>query len=87
MSFWEKDMTKNLSEINKNIKNLISEIQNMGREIQQSIGDLTYVTQKSQEQLSEKLTEINSSVKVGNLINSINTYQNYKSNKNTKTLK
>lgn len=86
-SNWEKDMTKNLSEINKNIKNLISEIQNMGREIQQSIGDLTYVTQKSQEQLSEKLTEINSSVKVGNLINSINTYQNYKSNKNTKTLK
>ena len=86
-SNWEKDMSKNLSELNKNIKDLISKIQNMGNEIQQSIGNLSYVTQKSQEQLSEKLTEINSSVKVGNLINSINTYQNYKSNKNTKSLK
>lgn len=86
-SNWEKDMSKNLSELNKNIKDLISKIQNMGNEIQQSIGNLSYVTQKSQEQLSEKLIEINSSVKVGNLINSINTYQNYKSNKNTKSLK
>jgi len=86
-SNWEKDMSKNLSELNENIKDLISKIQNMGNEIQQSIGNLSYVTQKSQEQLSEKLTEINSSVKVGNLINSINTYQNYKSNKNTKSLK
>ena len=80
-------MSKNLSELNEKIKDLISKIQNMGNEIQQSIGNLSYVTQKSQEQLSEKLTEINSSVKVGNLINSINTYQNYKSNKNTKSLK
>tara|TARA_X000000368_G_scaffold134171_1_gene105285 strand:- start:39 stop:1079 length:1041 start_codon:yes stop_codon:yes gene_type:complete len=86
-SNWEKDMSKNLSELNENIKDLIIKIQNMGDEIQQSIGNLSYVTQKSQEQLSEKLTEINSSVKVGNLINSINTYQNYKSNKNTKSLK
>lgn len=86
-SNWEKDMSKNLSELNENIKDLIIKIQNMGDEIQQSIGNLSYVTQKSQKQLSEKLTEINSSVKVGNLINSINTYQNYKSNKNTKSLK
>ena len=37
------------------------------------------------EDIDSQLSEISSSVKVGNLINSINTYQTYKVNKNTKS--
>jgi len=62
-------------------------VRRMGNKISDSIGELTYVTEQSNQQLTEQLTEIDSTMKVGNLINTINTYQNYKNNKNTKSLK
>ena len=37
--------------------------------------------------LSSNLKSIDSTLKVGNLISTINTYQNYKINKNTKSLR
>ena len=43
--------------------------------------DSTYVTEESNKQLSNQLSEIDSTIKVGNLINTINTYQNYKTNR------
>ena len=59
----------------------------MGNQISDSIGELSYVTEQSNEQLSNQLSKIDSTMKVGNLINTINTYQNYKNNKNTKNLR
>ena len=46
-----------------------------------SIDELSYVTEQSNEQLTNQLSEIDSTMKVGNLINTINTYQNYKTNR------
>ena len=73
------------------MKNKVTEIhqllKNMGNQISDSIGELNYVTEQSNEQLSNQLSEIDSTMKVGNLINTIYTYQNYKNNKNTKSLR
>ncbi len=52
-----------------------------------SIEQLIYVTEQSNQQLQGQLSEIDSTLKVGNLISTINTYQNYKINKNTKSLR
>ena len=52
-----------------------------------SIEQLIYVTEQSNQQLQGQLSEIDSTLKVGNLISVINTYQNYKINKNTKSLR
>jgi len=46
-----------------------------------SVEELSYVTEQSNEQLSNQLSEIDSTMKVGNLISTINTYQNYKNNR------
>ena len=70
-----------------NIDKLMNEIRNMGNQISDSMFELSYVTEESNKQLSNKLSEINSSIKVGNLISTINTYQNYKINKKTKSLR
>ena len=63
------------------------EIRDMGNQISNSIDQLSYVTEESNKQLTEQLSEIDSTMKVGNLISVINTYQNYKINKNTKSLR
>ena len=83
----EKDVSQKLTNIGDGLKDLMYEIRNMGNQISDSIGELTYVTEQSNEQLSNQLSEIDSTMKVGNLINTINTYQNYKNNKNTKNLR
>ena len=63
------------------------EIRSMGNQISDSIGELNYITEESNKQLTNQLSEIDSTLKVGNLISVINTYQNYKINKNTKSLR
>ena len=47
----------------------------------ESIGELSYVTEESNKQLTNQLSEIDSTMKVGNLISIINTHQNYKTNR------
>jgi len=83
----EKDISQKLTNIEYGLENLIYEIRDMSNTINNSISELTYVTEESNRQLTEQLTEIDSTMKVGNLINTINTYQNYKNNKNTKSLR
>jgi hypothetical protein len=83
----EKDISQKLTNIGYGLENLIYEIRDMSDTINNSIGELSYVTEESNRQLTEQLTEIDSTMKVGNLINIINTYQNYKINKNTKSLR
>ena len=53
----------------------------MGNKISSSINNLSYVTEQSNQQLTNQLSEIDSTLKVGNLISVINTYQNYKINR------
>ena len=53
----------------------------MGNKISNSIDELSYVTEESNRQLTNQLSEIDSTMKVGNLISTINTYQNYKTNR------
>ena len=83
----EKDISQKLTNIGDNLKNLMDEVSRMGDKITNAIGELTYVTEESNNQLNEQLNEIDSTLKVGNLISTINTYQNYKNNKNTKNLR
>ena len=83
----EKDVSQKLTNIGDGLESLMYEIRDMGNKISDSISELTYVTEQSNEQLTNQLSEIDSTMKVGNLINTINTYQNYKNNKNTKNLR
>lgn len=82
----EKDISQKLSNIGDGLENLIYEIRDMSDSINNSIGELSYVTKESNKQLEEQLSEINSSLGVNNLLTGIQTYQMYKINKNTKSL-
>ena len=77
----EKDISQKLTNIGDGLESLMYEIRDMGNKISNSIDELSYVTEQSNEQLSNQLSEIDSTMKVGNLINTINTYQNYKTNR------
>ncbi|MDB9887347.1 hypothetical protein OAC92_03040 [Polaribacter sp.] len=77
----EKDVSQKLTNIGDGLKDLMYEIRRMGDQISDSICELTYVTEQSNEQLTDQLSEIDSTMKVGNLISTINTYQNYKNNR------
>jgi hypothetical protein len=59
----------------------------MGNQISDSIQELSYVTEESNRQLTEQLNEIDSSIQTNNLLTGIQTYQMYKINKNTKSLR
>ena len=83
----EKDVSQKLTNIGDGLESLMYEIRDMGNQISNSIQELSYVTEQSNQQLTNQLSEIDSTMKVGNLINTINTYQNYKNNRNTKNLR
>ncbi len=83
----EKDVSQKLTNIGDGLESLMYEIRDMGNKISNSIDQLSYVTEESNRQLTNQLSEIDSTMKVGNLISTINTYQNYKNNKNTKSLR
>lgn len=77
----EKDVSQKLTNIGDGLKDLMYEVRRMGNKISNSIQELSYVTEQSNQQLTEQLIEIDSTMKVGNLISTINTYQNYKNNR------
>ena len=78
----EKDVSQKLTNIGDGLKDLMYEVSRMGDKITNAIGELNYITEESNKQLNEQLSEIDSTLKVGNLINTINTYQNYKTRRN-----
>lgn len=78
----EKDVSQKLTNIGDGLKDLMYEVSIMGDKITNAIGELNYITEESNKQLNEQLSEIDSTLKVGNLINTINTYQNYKTKRN-----
>ena len=63
------------------------EIRDMGDRIVNSIEDLSYITEESTRMLDNRLGEIDSSIKTNNLLTLIQTYQTYKINNNTKSLR
>lgn len=93
-SNWENEISqklttlnKGISELNSNIKGIMYEIRDMGNRIVNSIEDLSYITEESTKILDNRLGEIDSSIKTNNLLTLINTYQTYKINQNTKSLR
>lgn len=86
-SNWENQVTEKLDEVNLNLVELMKELRDVGDRIVGSIDNLSYITEESTRQLTSKMEEIDSTLKVGNLINVIQTYQMYKVNMNTKSLR
>lgn len=86
-SNWENEVAQKLSNIGEGLDSLMYSINEMGENIIQEIGHLSYVTEESNRMLSNQLQEIDSSIKVNNLFTGIQTYQMYKINKNTKSLR
>jgi len=88
------NISKKLMIIENRLKDVMYEVRNVGEQITNSIQELTWMTEDSKDsneelsnQLSNQLSGIDSTLKVGNLISVINTYQNYKTNKRLKNLK
>jgi hypothetical protein len=86
-SNWENEISQKLTQLNSNLKKLMYEIRDMSDKIVNSINELTYVTEESNRSLSNQLSEIDSSIQANNLLSVIQTYQMYKINKNTKSLR
>ena len=83
----EKNVSQKLTNIGDGVKSLMYEIRDMGNQLSNSFADLSYVTRESNRQLTEQLSAIDSSIQTNNLLTGIQTYQMYKVNKNTKSLK
>ena len=90
-SNWQNEVSQKLTDIGDGLNNLMYTIQEVGEKIFKEIGNLSYVTQEGfselNESLSNDLQSIDSSIKVNNLLTGIQTYQMYKINKNTKSLR
>jgi hypothetical protein len=87
-SNWENEVTEKLSSIGSKLDDLMYSIYNMEQNIISELSHLSYVSQKSFKELnisiSTQLKEVESSVNTNNLLASIQAYQLYKINKNTK---
>lgn len=83
----EKDVSQKLSNIGDGLQVLMYEIRDIGNKIVNSIEELSYVTEESTRMLNNSLGEINSTLDTNNLLTMIQTYQTYKINQNTKSLR
>jgi hypothetical protein len=85
------DVGEGLTDIGEKMLGLMEVIDKVGREITNEIKDLNYTTSESFKDLKtsmvKELNEINSSLDFNVLLNGIQTYQIYKLNKNTKSLR
>ena len=86
-----KEIGSKLGDISGQFYNLMNQMKESDERIINSIDDLTYTTSSSIESLSNnvqsELQSINSSIKFNNLLTGVQTYQMYKINLNTKSLK
>ena len=87
----EKEVSQKLSEIGNGLSDLMYQMDSMERNIVGGLNKLSYVTQEGFKDLkysvTRELKSIDSSVKFNNLLTGIQTYQMYKINKNTKSLR
>ena len=77
----EKDVLNKLDNLENGLNDLMGMIRKVGDEICDEIYSLSNITEESNRQLTNQLSEIDSTLNVGNLIGVINTYQNYKINR------
>ena len=86
-----KEVGSKLGDISGQFYSLMNQMKESDERIINSIDDLTYTTSSSIESLSNnvqsELQSINSSIKFNNLLTGVQTYQMYKINLNTKSLK
>ena len=91
MSSQFDSINEKLKSVIKGIDTLTDEVREVGNEISSQIIDLKYMNRESfvklNKNVSSELKSINSSIKFNNLLTGIQTYQMYKINKNTKSLK
>ena len=83
-SNYENKVLELFSNVNENLNTIIHKIDDMNFSIVGAIQDLSYVTEKGMDNLSNDLKSVNSSINLNNLIAGINTYQNYKTNQRLK---
>tara|TARA_Y100001980_G_C14521810_1_gene297150 strand:- start:241 stop:1329 length:1089 start_codon:yes stop_codon:yes gene_type:complete len=84
---FQNQMLNKLDLLNNNIDRLrgdISEMNHNSNMIIDKLEDLSHISQENSRVLDEQLRKINSSVKANNVLNAINTYQNYKTNQRLK---
>ena len=80
----ERDVSQKLNNIGDGLKDLMYSIEEMGRNIESQMGELSYVTEQSNQQLENQLQSIDSSIKTNTLLTGINAYQTYKLRKGSK---
>jgi hypothetical protein len=85
-SNWENEVSQKLNNISDGITNLMFSVQEMGDSIVNELSNLTYVTEELNKSVTNQLEDIESSLNFNNLLNSVQTYQMYKVNKNTKSI-
>ncbi|MGB1102786.1 MAG: hypothetical protein ACPG21_04090 [Crocinitomicaceae bacterium] len=83
----EKDIKNILGEVNHRLEDIMKEIREVGQNIVSSIDDLSLITEETGQLVKEGLDSVNSSIQTNNLLTGIQTYQLYKINKNTKSLR
>lgn len=86
-SHYENQTLNLLNSINHNLNKIIQEIKDLNFSVTSALQDLTYATQENTEKITQELKTLDSSVNFNTLIVGINAYQNYKINKNTKSLR
>ena len=90
-SNWENKMLEGISSIGDKIDNLTKSVNRMNSSISSKLNSLYHLTESSfkslQESVTSELKSIDSSVKFNTLLTGIQTYQMYKINKNTKSLR
>lgn len=85
-SNWENEVSEKLTNIRDKQGDLMYSIQKMSDRIVNEIGNLTYATEELNSSITNQLKQIDSSINLNTLVNSIQVYQMYKINKSTKHL-
>ena len=85
-SNWENEVSNKLTDIGSGIQKLIYSLNQMEVSIVGELGNLSYATQELNDSVTKELSEVQSSINTNNLLTTVQTYQMYKVNKNTKGL-
>ena len=80
-------INQNLVDLNSKIDNLTNTIEMMGDQILSSINELKFEVSYLNDNISGQLQSISSKLDVNNLLNMVQTYQLWRINSNTKSLK
>lgn len=84
---WENKISLQLKSIENKLNLIYREINQMKVQISQELSKLSMITEEVGRNISSELKSVNSSIEFNNLLTGIQTYQMYKINKNTKSLR